>query len=454
MFCEMTPREVEIRLIHNIRLIQIYELSGTIAKLNERDDVANESRFVREDREYACMAMAVTYGESRQINLSELDEGFEYLVNHIIRMYRNSEYREKILMDRVTREFLEAAIVPEDRSAWNRYYKLKPGTAVASMDSALAKRFLPVVEYLIVGLNKVLGEKQDLEITSATCGWRGAGRIQASIGKQKASFLVRTERITDTGFRIFVTEFPKKDSVMTIRVDTAYDCLRLRYESDDPDMRGESKFFFYRTGFREEHAVYRNGVPVYFNAEDHDENDPLVDAGGTGFRNRVWFCMLPDNRKVVNIYKLPCNILYVLQEEITNGKQLQSIDALGTYAYDGADYLQAFGRTNLYNIKSKMRLHTDSSLAELCCLRNGLVQTYFAAREGNQSGRYSERLANRFFTEQYVIDMNGHVVGKPDIQEPAETEDTATSADKPAEQKPEANAATGADKPAANNTDK
>ena len=136
VFRQMSPEEINIETIEDIKMVHIYDLTGS----------------ARPDGKYGVTAVLVNYGDNQQLNLSENDHYFSAFVKKIFEAYNTCEDQSAIIMDETTRQIMEAGEVPRHDSILSRYYDApQQDLPVLVNASTLSKRFEPIVEYLLVG---------------------------------------------------------------------------------------------------------------------------------------------------------------------------------------------------------------------------------------------------------------------------------------------------------------
>lgn len=185
MFREMSETELTIRNIKNVKMIDIYELTG-----------------LNDDLKRGCAAISVIYDVNKNINLCELDDGFELLQRWVFEYYRNIKNNKKnrdlivhddVVMNDSTRCFLEYGITERDEQYLEPYYSMTPAEyPEVAFESTLSDRFLPLVSYVLEGLYVSSGIK--LKITMEKAGWRGKGVIYGIINRKKEFLLLKLFR--------------------------------------------------------------------------------------------------------------------------------------------------------------------------------------------------------------------------------------------------------------------
>ena len=100
VFRQMSPEEMNIEEIADIKMIHIYDLTGS----------------ARPDEKYGVTSVLVNYGDNSQLNYSENDFCFSLFVNKLFEAYNTAQDKSSIIMDDTTREIMEAGEVPRHES--------------------------------------------------------------------------------------------------------------------------------------------------------------------------------------------------------------------------------------------------------------------------------------------------------------------------------------------------
>lgn len=378
-FRKMDEIEIEIEQIEDIRMLHIYELTG-----------ANVT-----DNKYGCTAIAVYYGDNKQLNYSEMDPYFDLLVNRVMKLYSKLSDKSKIMMDDSTRNILEGGFSIAHEHCFDKYIDCTPlEFQKLSIDATLSKRFAPLVEYLLVGLYKIFDF--DLMITKRTCGWRGASLISGSVNDKPVTMYFNMERNDLSNYAISVMDFLKKGGELNLRISIDYNKLEIRYNSDMFMLYGETSFTFDTYKIRENHVAYFNDKQVFYDVNDYP-NEYLQDNLELLSNNERFKSLINGVENIKAIYQLPFNMTYVIKEEITSKSNITTTSYSGTYLWQDALLADSRGWIQVQNIGTNIMLRTDSFFTVSTRLHEGKTQIYFVPDYGNATGKYKEKLEGNYF---------------------------------------------------------
>ena len=226
VFRQMSPEEMNIESITDIKMIHIYDLTGAS----------------RPDGKYGVTSMLVSFGDNSQLNYTENDHCFNSFVNKIFETYNTTEDKSSIIMDDITRQIMEAGEIPRHDSILSKYYKAeKHDVPVLVNASTLSKRFEPLVEFLVKGLYKTMGT--EVEVIDRKSGWRGAGRLIIRVGDSNRTMYFKTFEINDSSFSIKLNGFMVDNGDLLINVSLYDDALSIVYNSDMLCINQKNNYF-------------------------------------------------------------------------------------------------------------------------------------------------------------------------------------------------------------------
>lgn len=350
-FNPMSEIEITIRKINDIKMVHIYELTG-----------ANLSAGVS-----GLVAIAVTYGDNQQLNLSENDEGFQSLVNRVYTLYNANS---NILMDETTRALLDGGFNLTNETLLDEYYKLEPAEyPLIVVDSVMSKRFLSVVEYLINSLYQLF----DIEIhfLKSTAGWRGAMLFEVESTSEKKTIFAKTTKLGDGMFAISITNILKLGATLLVNVRIGFDDFEISFVSEALELSGVFGYSYKDKLLRESKEIFHEDKSIYYDVVDRE----LVD----------------------DKYILPFGLEYKVSEKTTVSGDIESTEYVGCYTWTNADFSEVKGWTEVFNVAKKLRLKIHSAHYQSLELRDGRCQTYFIEADGNASERYRNCLQGKYF---------------------------------------------------------
>lgn len=370
MFESMDELSVEITKISNLKLIHIYELTG----------------FDPYQSDDGCTAMAVFYGEDGRINMSEKEPHFVALVQQVVNVYNTTKDKSSILMDESTKAILERGIVPYHEECISRFYSLESSEIPVSLPSStLGQRFMPLVEYVIVGLYKTMD--MNLEIIDRHYGWNGASTISGRINGDKQFFsYVKTNSNFDKRYSVTATNFFGVNGQLTIDIVTEYDYFELFYHSNDNNLTGHSLIRFSEAGCKELHEIFFNEKQIYWGENScFKEIDDISDE------------LLLPGKSVKCAYSTPWKISYVLYDDMPEDSVSHAYKY--AYIYEEANCADIWCKTEVVNSSNNTKIIVDSIRAIRQKFKDGRIQTSFKDGGINSTGEYKTYLQDKYFIE-------------------------------------------------------
>ncbi len=370
MFETMDDMTIEINKIDNLKLVHIYELTG----------------FDPRQLELGCTAVAAFYGDNGRINLNEKDPHYTAFVQKVAEVYKDTSNKDAILMDANTKEILENGIIPYHEDCISKYYDMEGQEIPVSLPvSSLGRRFMPLVEYVLVGIYKTM--EMELDIIDHHYGWNGASTMKGIINGTKEFFTyVKVVSRIDKRYTAYATNFFTSDGELIIDIITEHDRIELFYHSNDDQLNGHSLISFTDKGCKELHEIFYNGKQVYWGDGNVMEvcdsiNEELV---------------IPGN-KIKYAYKTPWKITYVLYDDIPDNAVSHAYKC--AYIYDEAAYADIWCKTESFNTETNTKIVVDSIRAIKQKFKDGRIQTHFKNGGINSSGEYRRFLQDKYFIE-------------------------------------------------------
>lgn len=387
MFRRMNKKEIEIKKINGLRMVQFYEISGVVIKSGVPDGMPAPA---------GCSALAVYYGDNKRINMNETEAYYELLVNRIYELYNalSDAKKSEILMNEYTRSLLDSGVKTKDNAFFAQYYGMTPvDVPELAYESSLSKRFASVAEYLAESISKATGS--EICINKRQCGWRGAITLSGLAGEEKIAMHCRVIKENDGLYVIFVTNFLKTFRTLTINAETDADYINLVYESDDGEISGNSRFIFEEEKVLETHSIsFKNDQIFYENIEN-----PIEKGNPEGLQENQKR-LLPDGKNISCIYTLPWNTVYVRYSEEKSEGEIEIRDYSVTLLSPDAMVSETRGRREVKNNRTGIRIKTDSFFMRKILLSKERIQTYFVPKTANSNGKYREKLEGRVFIEE------------------------------------------------------
>lgn len=374
-FRQMSPEEMNLESISDIKMIHIYDLTGSS----------------RPDGKYGVTSVLINFSDNKQLNFTENDFCFSLFVNKIFEVYNFMEDKTSIIMDDTTRQIMEAGEVPRHDSILSKYYDAdKLDLPVLVNTSTLSKRFEPLIEYLIVGLYKTMGT--EVEVIDRKSGWRGSGRLILHVGDSNRTIYFKAFEINDSTFSIKLNGCLVENGDLLINVVLHDDVLSLSYKSDMTGIEGTSSFKFGKDSLREIHQIQKNGEKIFYDVNSYDnsfkEDSKLEDAVSPAAVD-----LLPEERRPSAVYKLPMGLTYLLYDQTEVAEQVEVQTFCGVFLWPDAACADIRGWTVIKSLQTGLALKNEAFRLLNLSDNREYVQSAFLAGTGS---RYKKELEGKY----------------------------------------------------------
>ncbi len=381
MLHRMTEQEIAIRKIKNLRMVSIYEFTSAVQKEGTAGTPSGKPS--------GCTAVTVLYGDGKQITLSELDPYFEELTERILEVYAETADRNSVLMDEVTRKLMEKGAEALRDPALKGIPKGKGRlTPVMHYDSCMARRFLPLTEYIIGQLESVL--ERNGTITDRVTGWRGRGMLRLQRGSEAGDHPVEILREGKSEYKIVIGNYPDSGENLRVQVFMRPEETEVAFAAERTELVGQFRFAY---GFSEMEtwlSVSLDGKEIGYENEKY----PADPAEKPDEREQK---LLPDGTVPTVIYRLPFGASCMMSEKKQKSGDIRRFDFLRSMVFADAGYAETLSWTMIKNEKSGVVLRKNNCRTIRTEIGEGRYQTYYDEAEGGASGRYRTSLSGRFF---------------------------------------------------------
>lgn len=372
MFREMSETELVIQSIENVRMISIYELTG-----------------IGDEPDKGCAAISIFYGNDKHINLCELDDGFDILADKVFEIYGDIEDKSKVVTDDRTRGILESGWQNRDEAFLERYYEMTPSDLPkVAFESAVSGRILPIAEYLMDAVYRILGIKYERTLTKT--GWRGAGVIYGMINDSRVVSGVRITQTTEVEYHVLVNNFIQAGNVLEIIVNFGNAGIILEYYCKFRNIHGTGIYSLEKGGYTEFHEAFRDGRKIFRASEDRKNTEPVLLSEA---EKKLIPWSIDDNEAVM----LPWGMVYVLRQERSEVNSCVVDEYRCCFLFREAMYSENRCWTRIKNNDTKFTLKTSSVIMHMLELKDGICQVYFAPHAGNHKVRYRQQLEGNIF---------------------------------------------------------
>ncbi len=374
VFRQMSPEEMNIEGIADIKMIHIYDLTGA----------------ARPDGKYGVTAVLVSFGDNKQLNYTENDFCFSIFVNKIIEVYNTCSDKELITMDETTRQIMEAGEVPRHDSILSRYYeaeKLKDPVLVNA--STLSKRFCPLIEYLIAGLYKTMGTNVD--IIDRKYGWRGSGRLILHVGDSNRTIFFKAFEINDSTFSISINGFLTDNGDLLINVNLYEDSISIMYRSESATIEGSCSFKFEEKSLREIQQIKKDGEQIFYDVNSY-ENTFTSENEVEDVVSVISKRLIPEGMKPCAVYRLPFGLTYLLYDINESSEEVEVETFCGVFLWQEASCADIRGWSVIKSLQSGLALKNEAFRILNISDNREFIQSTFLSGTGS---RYKEELEGK-----------------------------------------------------------
>ena len=375
VFRQMSPEEMNIEAIDDIKMIHIYDLTGA----------------EKPDRKYGVTAALVSFGDNQQLNYTENDHCFNAFVKKIFEAYSISQDKDKVIMDETTRQIMEAGDVPRHDCLLNKYYEAeKRDVPLLVNASTLSKRFEPLIEYLIIGLYKTMGTEVD--IIDRKTGWRGSGRLILRVGDSNRTIYFKSFEINDSTFSIKLNGCLEENGDLLINVNLYEDSISIAYKSEAAKLEGNSSFRFGKDNLREMHQIQKNGEQIFYDVNTY-ENTFSKDSKLEDEVSPLSMVLLPEGMKPCAVYRLPMGLDFLLYDIAQTTDKVEVQTFCGVFLWQDASYADIRGWSLIKSLDSGLSLRNEAFRYINLSDNREMIQTAFLTGTGS---RYKEELEGKF----------------------------------------------------------
>ena len=400
LFRQMTPEEISIEGIQNIKMLHIYDLTGATGT----------------GQRYGVTALLVNYDDNKQLNFTENDYCFKAFVNKIFEVYNACENKDMIIMDEMTRKILEAGEIPKHELMLKKYYEApKNDSPILVNASTLSKRFGPFVEYLITGLYKTMGT--DVDIIERQYGWRGAGSILLKVGNNGRRIFFKVFEINDSMVSIKTNGFLSDKGDLLINITLYNNEITFSYSSASEKIEGSGSFDFRKESLREMQEVKKNGEQIFYDVNLYENpinpagNNPgnaILNPTGANAGNDTGTNTLMDGLEWLQYtgleehfpdktpcarYSLPFGMDYILYSENDETDQLEINTCCGAFLWEDAAYSDIRGWSVIKSKQSGLALKNEEFRVVNISDKRGMIQSAFLSGTGS---RYQKELEGKY----------------------------------------------------------
>lgn len=385
MYRIMDAEEIEINKIDNLKMIHIYDLSGSA--------IGSEN----------VTSLAVYYGDNKQKNLCAMDKHYNLLVERVLYLYSRLEDKSSIMMDETTKNMIDVAMGSEDDcilavSKLGKRYLSWDGEEVPRVNNQTYIRLttMPMIRYYLTEIYSML--EVPIEFKEDKLGWHGNVILEASSGDKDIIFPIRFDYDSVNSYSVHIGNFLKEKSVIVFDISYGERQLTVNFTSEDAGLLGQSSFIFDKTGGLSKTSISINDTLVYY------QDTAIAEAKVEDVSSFVHMGVLELLSQNVRISRLPWNSYYMFgyTENVTKDICRTDYDTGYIDCNEDAVLVRQYGVSHIENKSTGLNIKTNGSMMERLMpdKKNAGIQTCFYPVGYYSSWDYKNNLENKYFYEE------------------------------------------------------
>lgn len=381
MYRFMDEEELEIQQINDLKMVHMYQLAGNDA-------------------------LAVYYGNNKQINLCSMDVNYNMLMETVLRLYSQCKTPDSIIMDPTTREMMNQAIDGQNchTAFFNRigkkYMNMEGSLSPAfASDGLLRQSLLPMLKYYIGQLYHMW--ELNVSFEPDPMGWRRNCVLKLKKGEDILILPVRMDFLQGNESRIIINNFLQDMCSIVFEISFREDRLYVWFESQDFELTGESIYEFYDDKVRAVTTIHVKGQVVYH----HNEPIEILSAEDESIRYILDKKELLADAEIditrTGIYRLPWKGLVLCSSMEAEAPSIHRTDCDMIYIdeYCGKLVMRQFSYSLIKNLSDGLKLRTDGAVMRKLYYGNDMqdVETFFLPVGYYSGWDYKQYLRNKYF---------------------------------------------------------
>lgn len=377
MYRFMEQEEIEIRQINNLKMIHLYQLGGSDA-------------------------IAVYYGDNKQINLCAMDKNYNLLMERVLSLYSACDDKNSIIVEEGAKKLIEKALIRPDNHTgfFNRigrkYMDIEGETAPRfTSDGVMREVLVPMLKFFIKQLYHLWN--MDVDFDKGNRGWHRNCVLKLNNGKDTLVLPVRTAFAEDNECIVKVGNFLQDMNTLEFRITYSHDMLVIVYECRELALLGENHIRIDEEGVNSVTSINLNGDIVYY----MEESVPAISMDDSE-KEKIKFYEEIDilNSK---LYKLPWGG-HVIFRKVENTDELtkrKDVDAIFVEENNTKVVIRYFSYGLVENLKDGLKLKTDGATMRRLYYgdKHKETETLFMPVGYYSGWDYKKYLENKYFYE-------------------------------------------------------
>ncbi len=396
MYRIMDKQEIEINQIDNLKMIHIYDLvtaGGAVGQDNQKAGAG----------ENHVPALAVYYGDNKQINLCVMDKHYNLLMERVLSLYSQCENKDLIIIDEPTRKLLDLACQGVDNGVTSvarigkKYMDMKAEQlSKFNTEGAIRRIMLPMLKYYL----RQLYGLWDMEIVfkDGESGWHGNVVLSANYKNKNFCFPVLISHVGLGMYNAVIGNFIEEKNTVKFEIVYTSQSLKVDIISEDYSLFGDSRYDFSLSTPACITNIKVDGAMVYCNDE------PLGTVSAEEFDSiniKYSFELDKDKSK---LYRLPWGGYYscTVNKSVDGGISRWDYDTGFCEKNDKTLFARQYAWSFIENTGTKVSISSGGGLMERLIpdLDKGEMQTTFLPVGYYSGWDYKQKLENRYFYEE------------------------------------------------------
>lgn len=381
MYRFMSKEEIEIEQISDLKMLHLYQLGGSDA-------------------------LAVCYGNDKQINLCAMDTNYTLLMERALTLYSQCEDKDSIIIDENTKSLFNKAVDESDHYTcfFNRIGKkyldteglLAPKFA---SEGVLRETLIPMLKYYMQQMYHMF----DVPITfeKEPCGWRRNCVLKVRRKENVLILPVRMDFPGDNTCTAVVGNFLKDLSSITFEITYRDDQIYVLFESKSLSLFGESHFELSGDKPHAFTSIKVNGEVVYHQEEAVETLDnPAQDLKELLNRQQALKDGFVDLEQAL-VYRLPWGGIAVYKAlDASDATHIRTdFDMIYLEEYNTKMALRHFSHSLIENRADGLKLRTNGAIMRKLYYgeKKKEVETLFLPVGYYSGWDYKKYLEKRYF---------------------------------------------------------
>lgn len=379
MYRIMDQEEIEIRQMDSLKMLHLYQLGGSDA-------------------------IAVYYGDNKQINLCAMDKNYNLLMERVLTLYSQCQDKNSIIIDASAKKLMEAAVARGDNytSFFNRIGKKYMNMEALdsprfASDGIVRETLMPMIQYYIKQLYHMFDLQVEFEGSSK--GWNKNCVIKLKRDKDTFVLPARMALQNTNSYKIVVGNFIKDMNIIEFDITYSDNRLLIVFECKELALVGENRVHIQGSKVNSVTSVTMNGHTVYYMNEDIPHIKDITEDAGC--KNVLKYADI--DPEYSRIYQLPWggHVVSRLVEAANESTRRIDVDTIYVDEHNTKACVRHYSYGLVENIKDGLKLRTDGAIMRKLYNgdKHGDMETLFLPVGYYSGWDYKEFLEDKYYYE-------------------------------------------------------